>query len=174
MFNDDEVKVIPGAVGTVPFIVKDEFNKSVHPLMHLGLSVRPHETTTGVTPSYSINNNKFWPTGKPHSTTTLNFVANGVSGVFFRFNVTLLDCPPGFYFNDDLESTSCVCSTNSALYAAIVRCDSTQYKALMTRDYWAGSIHPLKFNEPQGLILCSLFHMQGQQPQIHCSAKHLG
>ena len=142
VFHDDieNYELIPGASGSVSFSVNDELNQTVQPLIHLGKSSMGDSIK--VTPQYSINNTKFKSTGRPNSTATLNFLTDGISGVFFRFKVTLLDCPPGFYFDNRTDLMSCVCSTNLELFSAIVRCNYTYYQAFMRKSYWAGYIPP--------------------------------
>ncbi len=139
--NDTEYFVIPGAKHAIPFYITDEFNQTVSPLMNVGVST--HNTSIQVSPKYTLTN-EITPRGYPSDTATLHFITQGIAGIYFRFNLSLLDCPPGFYFSNDSEALACVCSvdssTNTSLYKAITYCNFTSFRAHMKRSYWAGYI----------------------------------
>ena len=135
-------KIIPGARTDVNFTVKDQFNQTIHPLMNLGLDTQLGSTSVVVEPRYSINDNSFTPRGHPNDSAILRFIASGIAASYFNFNITLLECPPGFYLDSNL---SCVCSvaenSSSFMYTrALLRCDYSTYQAILTRNHWAGYI----------------------------------
>ena len=135
-----DYRFIPGGVYHVPFTVVDEFNNTVHPIMSIGRSSR--STPIKINPLYSYTlTDEISLLGPPNQTTTLNFVAEGIAGVFFRFNVTTLDCPPGFIFSHN--KSKCLCSMDfntTNRYTDIVDCNYENYSARITTNCWAGYV----------------------------------
>ncbi len=143
-FHDgiEDYALIPGATRKVNFTVKDEFNQTVTPLMNVGISTATRNTSIQLSPSYTFHND-ISARGHPNETATFHFLTHSIGGVYFRFNVTMLDCPPVFYFDPD--TLTCKCSTeyntDTKLYHAITYCDYTSFRAHMIKNYWAGYIN---------------------------------
>ena len=141
-FNDSfigKINVIPGAKRTIPFSIKDEFNQTVNPLMNVGLATKFSKSSIKFLPEYTLTG-EITPCGHPKDTAIVHFITEGIGGIYFHFNLTLLDCPPGFYFDKDPEKLKCVCSADQTLYDAVIDCNYTSYMAHMRSDYWAGYI----------------------------------
>ena len=138
-----DYSMIPGATRKVNFTVKDEFDQAVNPLMNIGVPTTGSESNTSIqlSPQYTLSND-ISAQGYPGHHATFQFIAQSIGGVYFRFNVTMLHCPPGFYL--DSNKLICVCSTefnsDSGLYSAIIYCNYTSYRAYTKNNYWAGYI----------------------------------
>ena len=144
-FNDEikDYNLIPGATRIVNFTVRDEFNQTVNPLMNIGISTAMKNSSLQLSPQYTLHN-EITARGYPRDHSTFHFLAHTIGGVYFHFNVTMQECPPGFYF--DSVKLICVCSTefnaDGGLYHAILYCNYSSYQARMKRYYWAGYIPP--------------------------------
>ena len=55
---------------------------------------------------------------------------------YTRLKVKLMNCPPGFRF-DEVQN-SCVCNTEK--YYALVKCNTTKFHSYITPGYWVGTI----------------------------------
>ena len=55
---------------------------------------------------------------------------------YTRLEVKLMNCPPGFRF-DEVQN-SCVCNTEK--YYALVKCNTTKFHSYITPGYWVGTI----------------------------------
>ena len=77
--------------------------------------------------------------GAPHESGTLKFSQESiVRNIHHSVNITLTECPPGYYF--DQMAGSCKCSANDPkhVYSAIHYCNSELFQALIQRANWVG------------------------------------
>ncbi len=74
--------------------------------------------------------------GRPHSSTTLHLQAVSPRQNYIKLNVTLLDCPPGFKFNN--KSSKCVCGADT--YVSLIRCDLDTFHSYILPGFWIGLI----------------------------------
>ena len=75
-------------------------------------------------------------TGPANDTATLLFEAISPRETFIKVNVTLLECPPGFKF--DNLSKKCVCNTDK--HFGLLECDEESFHSYLIAGYWAGRV----------------------------------
>ena len=135
-----EYSVIPGSVLNISFDIKDEFNRTAHPLMSVSVE-KPHINSIRISRQsvYTILTN-FTPLGRPGESIFVDFTAHGTRGIFFHFNIEMQQCPPGFYFDEEKELCQCSANSHHKKYAPITRCDMGNFSAYMKGKYWVGYI----------------------------------
>lgn len=75
---------------------------------------------------------------------------------YIQLNVTLLDCPPGFIFNE--STLTCICNHKS--YIGLIRCNTTKFVSYITPGYWIGEIEDSKDKTRRELMTsyCFLYY----------------
>ena len=136
-FNDTTTynfSVIPGDQVDVPFKVVDDFNQTVTPMMSVN---RANSACSDVMVDqiYTLNTN-ITPTGEPGRSSNFTFSVLGLRHIYFNFSITLLPCPPGFYF--DNMSKVCKCGNGDNGYEDIIRCST--FRAKPKSGLWLGYI----------------------------------
>ncbi|XP_065891069.1 uncharacterized protein [Dysidea avara] len=80
--------------------------------------------------------------GEPGSTVNLELQTVGVRPLSVTFNVTFVNCPPGFYIENKGNESVCRCSSyiKQRRYRGVVICDDNQDElvAYLRSQYWAG------------------------------------
>ena len=74
--------------------------------------------------------------GNPHQNATLHLQAVSPRQNYIKLNVTLLDCPPGFKF--DNKSSKCICGAD--IYVGLIRCDMDTYHSYIHPGFWIGLV----------------------------------
>ena len=74
--------------------------------------------------------------GSPHQHTSLHLQAVSPRQNYIQLNVTLLDCPPGFKF--DNKSSKCICGAD--IYVGLIRCDMDTYHSYILPGFWIGLV----------------------------------
>ena len=126
--------VFPGSSLRLPFTVYDDFNTTVTPLLSI--------TKLGQTSEIDVSNrytlsNRTVPVGKPNASSKFTITAISVREIYFRFEVTLLPCPPGYHI---IENNTCACASGNLGYREIVKCDNSKFHAIYRGDYYVGYI----------------------------------
>ena len=75
--------------------------------------------------------------GKPGEVAALHLQTTTPRLSFTRLIVELIQCPPGFKFDDTLQQ--CVCNTDE--YTGLVKCDATQFHSYIAPGFWTGLIN---------------------------------
>ena len=139
VFNDTthyNFSVIPGDQVDVPFKVVDDFNQTVKPMMSVNRAINGSSDVL-VNQIYTLNTT-ITPTGEPGKFSYFSFSVLGVRQFYFYFSITLLPCPPGFYF--DNMSKVCKCGAGDNGYEDIIRCST--FRAKPKSGLWVGYIPP--------------------------------
>ncbi len=123
-------RVFPGQEVKVPFWVVNDFNQTVTPFYRMN-KLHPLHNSVKIS-SQNTQKRNITPTGKPGEWSIFYLSVPGVRQIDFWFNVTLVDCPPGFY----LESNSCMCGDEE--YWGIISCSG--WKAKFKLGVWMGYI----------------------------------
>ena len=74
--------------------------------------------------------------GTPNESAILRLQTTTSRQSYIRLEVTLNQCPPGFYFNE--EKSKCVC--NHEEYDGIAKCSTTDFTSYIIPGYWVGNI----------------------------------
>ncbi len=107
-------QVIPGHEIELLFSVIDDFNQTVTPFYSINKLPHPLHNSVKIS-SQNTQKRKITLTGKPGESSIVYLSVLGVRQIYFQCNVTLLNCPPGFY----LESNSCVCGDKNTRVSLI-------------------------------------------------------
>lgn len=123
-------RFIPGKLTSISVHPVDEFNQSSK--NRLALLVTFENGSIKADRRYTIKGRlSFF--GKPGTNDVLNFIQVAPRQVVLSVNVTMLNCPPGFYF--DPEDSACKCSafTEHSHYYGIIKCNAEEYHAYLLR-----------------------------------------
>lgn len=127
---------IPGKYFYVPITLYDELQQKItseYFIQEDGLddtvSTRNHFTRNSFIKLYGAENS----TGEVFVTTPHNHRI-----LQYRLNVTLLPCPPGYYYDNLTQSCKCSADDKSTAYPGITKCKIEAYMAIIQGGYWAG------------------------------------
>lgn len=139
---------IPGkwvSIGSVhPY---DEFNKSSR--NRLSLLVTFKNGNISADRNYIIEGNlRFF--GEPGANDTLEITQLAPRQLILSLNVNMLNCPPGFYFDDEESICKCSALSEDFQYFGVPICDTVEYRAYLLRGYWIGYI-PITAERPENL-----------------------
>ena len=127
--------VIPGKSHDHGVMVFDDLGLKVN--TYFRVSINKGEKSVNFDPEFSTYvRNRIQLRGKPDHNATNTFIQLQTVSPrknYIRLEVKLLDCPPGFILNKDLE---CIC--NAGAYVALLKCDS--FQSYLLPGYWAGLI----------------------------------
>ena len=127
--------VIPGDRVCLPFVIVDDFENEVHPLLIasrtfiLGNKVSIREP-------YSLTN-RITPIGDPNKSSEFSLSVLDVRSIYFYFTVTLLPCPPGYRLS---INKSCICGSGKHGYQQITKCHNSIFGAQVKPNMWVGYI----------------------------------
>ena len=127
-----EIKAFPGIKVILDVTQRDQFGQNVSKLFPLSPIIKdPTEIT--------IDNNYAFVTestvvlnGKPGENATLVLQSNIIVVVMVTLQVTMLECPPGFYYNESTKT--CLCEPNKY----ITQCAGIQVS--IKQGNWAGYV----------------------------------
>lgn len=147
-------RFIPGKLTSISVHPVDEFNQSSK--YRLALLVMLKNGNIKADRKYTIKGRlRFF--GRPGANDVLNFIQVAPRQVILSVNVTMLNCPPGFYF--DSQDLACKCSafTEDVHYYGIIKCDVEEFHSYLLRGFWIGYV-PHTVQEPENLYtaLCPL------------------
>lgn len=147
--------VIPGNYLPIPLHVIDEYNHTTKQLIMIesegeqsrNISIKSHFIMTGTENKRLpyILANGIYPYGQPNSHSNFTARTVGFRQLSLSFSITLLDCPPGFHFNQ-----TCVCSTGKTGYSVVLKCNYNTFRAYVKAGYWVGYI-PEGSSRPEDL-----------------------
>ena len=175
---------IPGRVFSLPLKVLDDLNNDVDAIYRVRVL---NSQAITVDPSYDYTSNgKIMLYGPSQEKGTLLIELVGLHEVSLTVNVTLLECPPGFFmeskpiqisYGKTIEVKHCTCghhdSSSASIYEGVV-CNQAAFAASLMHGYWAG--YSDNTTNPQTFLtahcptyLCSSFKSFHQLPN-HTSA----
>ena len=136
--QEDSYSTFPGGHFRLNMTVTDDFNQPIQPLLKLSIPDADSHNIK-ITENYALFP-EIHPVGLPREKACIEVSVMGIRNIFFRFNLTMLPCPPGFVY--DSISSKCICGNNETTgkYSAIVQCNTKLFQASMDRKYWAGYI----------------------------------
>ena len=129
------IETLPGKVLSLPLVMLDEFSNTVY--SEYALRVEDNEMVE--LDKYFTVNNKTCVYGAANQNATLVLsTPQPLYNIDYYVQVTLLPCPPGFYYNQDTKRCWCSADNKSHSYPAITKCDYVNFKAFIKSGYWVG------------------------------------
>ena len=132
-----EQQPIPGKEVCLGVHMLDDTNTTVAGVFLV--SVRSSNNEVSIASAY-IGNGRITFFGPPGTTVEVRVVPIHRQSMEFRFETTLSDCPPGFYY--DNSTHACACSANSRdsskRYVGIRTCQLQEFRATLLHSIWAG------------------------------------
>ena len=86
--------------------------------------------------------------GEPNNHASLRLQTTTSRQSYIKLKVELINCPPGFLFNN--EKSECVCSHDK--YDGLAKCNTTEFKSYIVPGYWAGKVADEKNKSREELV----------------------
>lgn len=131
--NRSSLSTISGKKLKLPLVMYDEYGHTLK--SEFALRVEGNENVH--LDNYFTATNSTHVFGMPNETATLVLsTPQDLYGVDYYVDVSILPCPPGFFY---MEHT-CICSADSEQhsYLAITKCNYADFRAYIIHGYWAG------------------------------------
>jgi len=127
--------IVPGEVYDLPVHLIDELNQNVSATIFIA-TCNEFPTPYVVTP-YHFTNGSIQIAGRPGETCQLKLQTDTDYSVATTLQITLLQCPPGFLYNDDVKQ--CECLVNPTKHKVpISGCELSSFQAYFDQFYWIG------------------------------------
>ena len=135
-FNEHfSMQTLPGKSLYLPLLMYDEFETIMNP--EFGLRIEDNDLVE--LDNFFIVNSRIRVFGVTNQNATLVLsTPQQLYNVEYMVGVTLLPCPPGFYYNLDMKQCSCSSDSKLHSYPAIMKCDYVNFTAFIKRGYWVG------------------------------------
>ena len=130
--QNDRLATIPGKEMTVPLLFLDEFQQSRKTAYALDVLAN---STINLHPEYTVDTTASFY-GQPQQNFILLFNAQHVINTIAAMNVSLLPCPPGFYYNN--KSCECAADNPARAFAGMTRCNTSAFYAYIQYGFWGG------------------------------------
>ena len=140
--KDTSFDIIPGEVYNLQVHLRDELCQDVANVIFIAscvdlLSPYAMPLSPFVMSLYRFTNGSIQIAGKPKEICNLQLKTNADYQATKMLSVTLLDCPPGFIYNDDREQ--CECSVNQTYSNPVIEsCELSLFQARYNPSYWIG------------------------------------
>ena len=145
------IKAYPGYPVFVDLTLEDEFNSIVS--TELSLSLTKKSTDILLNDHYT-SNNSITVSGHPQDNGTVEVSTRGsIHKVFYDVNVTLLQCPPGYYLNYTSKACKCSADCKSQTYQGIIKCSNTALRAYIRHGFWVGYYKPNRIQTDEDSII---------------------
>lgn len=146
-----EYRIIPGKLLNIPLVSINELD-----LEHTNIASYRVKTKNGnikVDRQFTIQGN-LRLSGIQGQNDLLEIVQETPRRLILHVNVTLLNCPPGFYH--DSETLTCKCSldgenSSGTFYYGISKCDKDEFYASIHQGFWIGYMYPITNHSPTNL-----------------------
>ena len=129
---DQEISAIPGIPLQIDIIQQDQFNTSVGKLFPLSAYVNASSLVKIDTDYVILRNNEILLKGMPGTNFSLTLQSNTIAVIKVSTSVSMLECPPGFSFDENKRI--CDCSQN--LYISYC----AKQRVTLKEGNWAGYI----------------------------------
>ena len=159
------IKIIPGKYSTLPIAtVDDKGNHIIRSLWLVSNDSNSVQISSPITDDSTINLQ-----GKPNSEASIEIVTDSSRLISTKLSVKLIECPPGYYLNEDKNHT-CQCSYLNSTHRldGILSCDSENFTAKIKRGYWAGYHLSPEHPTPKDSNLVT-----GQCPRHYCNVQEI-
>ena len=133
--SNETFQVIPGKVENLNICILDELGKSISDTQFTAIctnnSNKHCDKSPCVLPAYQVTQDQIKIAGNPETFCQLQLQTISDFSISRIFNVSLLNCPPGFYFSSAIGQ--CKCLTNHTNHnPAVISCDSFNFQAYIS------------------------------------------
>ena len=143
LFTDNTIFIFPGLPYHINVTQHDEFKHEIKALYLLSARLfTSHMNMKLNIYSATITNNTITVVGDINTTGTIMLETIALSNIQKTVNVTIVDCPAGYYYDD--STYKCHCSQPNKGYYGISRCH-INHSAIIDIGLWAGYIDDRQF-----------------------------
>ena len=142
-YSQTNFSIVPGEVYNLPVKLLDELGQNVSTAIFIATC--NESPTPYVVAPYHFTNGSIQIAGKPEETCQLQLQTDTDYSVATTLQITLLRCPPGFLYNDDVKQCECLVNPTKQKLA-ISGCDLTSFRAYFDQFYWIGYESGKAFN----------------------------
>ena len=135
--NSNECTVVPGEILNIPVQLVDELDQNISSVMFIATCVGAPSGSPHVLSTYHFTNGSVKIAGRPNTICQLQMKTDSDYPVSTTVPIKLLNCPPGFVYNNKKEECECIVDHNPQ-NPAISGCELTPYQAYFDRFYWIG------------------------------------
>jgi len=137
--SNEKFHAIPGKVENLNICVRDELNNSVNDIQFTADCTESNsnnlEEFPYVLPAYQITQGQIQIVGRPETICQLQLQTIADFQITRIYSVSLLNCPPGLFFNN--ASVRCECLTTHRIHnPAVKSCEN--FQAYINPLYWIG------------------------------------
>ena len=142
--NMTSVDSIPGKSIDFKLKLLDEFNQTID----TNFAIQVDEDSSNLVLKNSFTNgNSTHVYGEEGANGTLIFSQQStVHKVYFPIHVTLLNCAPGYFYDDSSQSCKCAADVHKHAYPFMYYCNYTEFRAYIERSHWVGYYPPNETN----------------------------
>ncbi|XP_065888988.1 uncharacterized protein [Dysidea avara] len=127
--------IVPGEVYNLPVQLIDELNQNVSKAIFIATC--NESPTPYVVAPYHFTNGSIQIAGRPAETCQLQLQTDTDYSVATTLQITLLQCPPGFSYNDDTKQCECLVNPTEQK-VPISGCELSSFQAYFDQFYWIG------------------------------------
>ncbi len=128
--------IVPGKTHSLPIHAYDELHQLKSNVVYRALLTKLSNCSIRIDPSYTyIPDNRIRLLGRPPGEGRLT-LENSLYRASVTFNVSVVECPPGFRLDNTSEGMECVCA--DARYWGISECDTSRFRAFISHGFWYG------------------------------------
>ena len=127
--------IVPGEVYNLPVQIIDELNQNVSTAIFIAAC--NESPTPYVVAPYHFTNGSIQIAGRPAETCQLQLQTDTDYSVATTLQITLLQCPLGFSYNDDVKQCECLVNPTEQK-VPISGCELSSFQAYFDQFYWIG------------------------------------
>ena len=136
LFNaTSPLTTLPRKLLHLPLAMYDEFNTAVH--SEIGLRVEDNEQVR-LANHFTVNDRTRVFGAPDQNATIVLSTPQQLCNIDYRINITLLPCPPGFYYENYFRRCQCSADNKSHSYLAITKCNFVHFSMYTKSGYWVG------------------------------------
>ena len=144
----------PGIPLNIPLNVVDELNQSTNTLIGLEIKKKSKKHKPNF---FYFSHNTTRVYGNPGEVFQLTFNAQNTRNSYYNgISVTLVDCTPGYIFDDEKRLCKCSADDDTTAYNGIPKCNSTLFRAYIQSEQWAGYFESAFYTGPCPFELCAI------------------
>ncbi|XP_065888956.1 uncharacterized protein [Dysidea avara] len=134
-YTYDHYYIVPGEVYNLPVRLIDELNQNITAAIFIATC--NESPTPYVVAPYHFTNGSIQIAGRPAETCQLQLQTDTDYSVATTLQITLLQCPPGFSYNDDTKQCECLVNPTEQK-VPISGCELSSFQAYFDQFYWIG------------------------------------
>jgi hypothetical protein len=142
--NMASVDSIPGKLIDFELKLLDEFNQTID--TNFAVQVNEDSPKLALKNSFTIGNSTCVYGEEGASGTLIFSQQSTVHKVYFPIYVTLLNCAPGYFYDNNTMTCRCAADVYKRAYPFMYYCNYTEFRAYIERSYWVGYYPPNETN----------------------------